>query len=58
MAATAQPRQIRPQGQLIAPLLGRWQLTEDGIVHAEAWRNPAGALHPFQFMYACVGKKP
>lgn len=44
--------------ETIAPLLGRWQLTEDGIVPAEAWRNPAGAQHQPQFMYVCVGKKP
>jgi len=41
----------------IAPLLGPWQSSQDGIVPVDAWRaTPAKPNQP-TFMYGCVARK-
>jgi O-methyltransferase involved in polyketide biosynthesis len=45
------PEQIRP-------LLGRWELTPDGIQPVDVWRNTPTSRLDGVFMYGCVARKP
>lgn len=48
---------VMREPEAIAPLLGRWQLTEDGIQPVAAWRNPDVPDVP-TFMWGAVVTKP
>lgn len=51
-----QPLHLRGPDR-IRPLLGRWQLTDDGICAVDVWRSPTP--HPDKvFVYGCVSHKP
>ncbi|KXK59745.1 hypothetical protein AWW66_22700 [Micromonospora rosaria] len=42
----------------IAPLLGRWRLTDDGIRPVDTWRDDTAAHPEKVFMYGCLATKP
>jgi O-methyltransferase involved in polyketide biosynthesis len=42
----------------IRPLLGRWELTEEGIQPVDVWRSPQTPRPDQVFMYGCVARKP
>jgi len=42
----------------IRPLLGPWELSEDGIQPVELWRNPSQTRPHAVFMYGCLCRKP
>jgi O-methyltransferase involved in polyketide biosynthesis len=42
----------------IEPLLGRWELSADGIQPVDIWRNPEAERPDRVFMYGCRATKP
>lgn len=49
---------LHPRGpHQIYPLLGRWQVTSDGVGPVDSWRKP-GPQPDKVFMYGCVAYKP
>lgn len=42
----------------IEPLLGRWELSADGIQPVDIWRNPEAERPDRVFMYGCLASKP
>jgi O-methyltransferase involved in polyketide biosynthesis len=52
-----EPLHLRRPEQ-IRPLLGRWELTSDGIQPVDLWRNTPASRLDDVFMYGCVAVKP
>jgi O-methyltransferase involved in polyketide biosynthesis len=52
-----EPLHVRRPPQIRA-LLGRWELSADGIQPVDVWRNPDATRPEHVFMYGCLASKP
>jgi O-methyltransferase involved in polyketide biosynthesis len=52
-----EPLNLRRPEQ-IRPLLGPWELSEEGIQPVQVWRNPEQSTLEAVFMYGCLCRKP
>ena len=56
LKAAGEPLRMRRPAD-IEPLLGRWELSADGIQPVDIWRNPDAERPDLVFMYGCTAHK-